>query len=355
MEISSGKIAMPLKTILYGPEGIGKSTFAAKWPKPLFVDVEHGSYQLDVDRVTPKSYAELMAIVAELTRDVKGYQTIVFDTADWMEKMLCEQICMADKRPSIESWEWGKGWLKVAELWKRTLDQIDALRKAQSVNILFTAHSCIRHVDPPDASGYDRYELKLYKNSNGILKEWADMILFANYEIFKVESKSGKDKATGGQRVMFAEHDPAFDAKNRFGLPARMKFDYAEIAKIVFRRGTVMQETPPAPVKPAAEPEPPKETPPQEPLEQHRYTREDCSPDLPPLVKAESPDKTKLIEQLQSLCASSGVTLHELKLEVARKGMYPVETKPSQYAADKLAKIIANWEIIKKNIINARG
>ena len=133
-----------------------------------------------------------------------------------------------------------------------------------------------------------------------------------------------------------------------------MKFDYAEIAKIVFRRGTMMQETPPAPVKPAAEPEPPKETPP-EPLEQHRYTREDCSPDLPPLVKAESPDKAKLIEQLQSLCASSAVTLHELKLAVARKGMYPVETKPSQYAADKLAKIIANWEVIKKNIINARG
>lgn len=89
--------------------------------------------------------------------------------------------------------------------------------------------------------------------------------------------------------------------------------------------------------------------------EQHRYTREDCSPETPLVKNQESPDKAKLIEQLQSLCASSGVTLHELKLEVARKGMYPVETKPSQYAADKLAKIIANWEVIKKNIINARG
>lgn len=353
MEISTGKIAMPLKAVLYGPEGIGKSTFASKFPKPLFIDVEHGSYQLDVDRVTPKSYAELMAVVSELVRDVKGYQTIVFDTADWMEKMLCEQICLADKRPSIESWEWGKGWLKVAELWKRTLDTIDNLRKSQSVNILFTAHSCIRHIDPPDASGYDRYELKLYKNSNGILKEWADMILFANYEVFKLETK-GKDKATGGQRVMFAEHDPAFDAKNRFGLPSRMKFDYGEISRIVFRRGEIPAPKPAEPETvsaPAPEPSPAETEP-----EKHRYTREDCSPETPPLVTwQDTPDRANLLRQLQSLCAASGVSLHELKEEVARKGMYPVETKPSLYATDKLAKIIANWSAIQNNIMKARG
>ena len=39
--ITGGKIAAAKKVVVYGPEGIGKSTFASRFPDPVFIDTEH--------------------------------------------------------------------------------------------------------------------------------------------------------------------------------------------------------------------------------------------------------------------------------------------------------------------------
>lgn len=39
-QVTSGVIPAPVKVVLYGPEGIGKSTFAAQFPDPVFLDTE---------------------------------------------------------------------------------------------------------------------------------------------------------------------------------------------------------------------------------------------------------------------------------------------------------------------------
>ena len=49
--VSSGVIHAPVKVVLYGPEGIGKSTFAAKFPSPVFIDTEGGTKKLNVNRL----------------------------------------------------------------------------------------------------------------------------------------------------------------------------------------------------------------------------------------------------------------------------------------------------------------
>ena len=231
MQIQKGKIAKPVHCVIYGTEGIGKTTIASKFPNPLFIDAEGGSYTLDVARVTPKSYQEVIAILAELKQNAQGYKTLVIDTADWLEKMLTEHICITNKMDSIETMAYGKGWVMVAELWKKLLDELNLLSEKQQMHILILAHSMIRHVDPPDAAGYDRYELKLSKQGSGIIKEWPDLLLFATYELFKVKTE-GKDKVTGGRRIMYANHQPTFDAKNRFGLPDQMDFDFSKIAHL---------------------------------------------------------------------------------------------------------------------------
>ena len=232
MQIQKGKIQKPVHAVIYGTEGIGKTTIASKFPRPLIIDAEGGSFNLEVDRVTPKSYLEVMAIVAELKQSAQGYQTLVFDTADWLEKMLTEHICITNKMASIETMSYGKGWVMASELWKKLLDEVNLLSEKQHMHILFLAHSMIRHVDPPDAPGYDRYELKLSKQGNGILKEWPDLLLFATYELFKVKQADGKEKVGGGRRIMFASHHPTFDAKNRFGFPDQMDFDFSKIAHL---------------------------------------------------------------------------------------------------------------------------
>ena len=50
LRINRGPVAKPQKVVVYGPEGIGKTTFAAQFPDPLFVDTEGGTETYDVAR-----------------------------------------------------------------------------------------------------------------------------------------------------------------------------------------------------------------------------------------------------------------------------------------------------------------
>ena len=52
MQIKTGKITRTQKCVIYGCEGVGKSTFASKFPKPLFADLEGGTAHLDVPRIS---------------------------------------------------------------------------------------------------------------------------------------------------------------------------------------------------------------------------------------------------------------------------------------------------------------
>ena len=86
--ITSGTIAAPVKTVLYGPEGIGKSTFAAQFPAPVFIDTEGGTKRLNVARLpAPTSWAMLLDEVAEVSRGNVPCGTLVIDTADWAERL----------------------------------------------------------------------------------------------------------------------------------------------------------------------------------------------------------------------------------------------------------------------------
>lgn len=60
MKITRGKRQEAQKIVLYGPEGIGKSTFAAQFPEPLFIDTEGSTANMDVMRFDlPTSFTML--------------------------------------------------------------------------------------------------------------------------------------------------------------------------------------------------------------------------------------------------------------------------------------------------------
>jgi hypothetical protein len=104
----------------------------------------------------------------------------------------------------------------------------------QGIHVVFVAHSTVKRTSPPDQTdGFDRYELKLTKQSAPLLREWCDLLLFCNYRTKLVEGSDGRLKATGGKdRLMHAEHSAAWDAKNRFGLPAEMPMDIGQLESI---------------------------------------------------------------------------------------------------------------------------
>lgn len=268
MNIVKGKIRSAVRMALYGPEGVGKSTFATWLPNPLFIDVEEGTKELDCDRVMVEDWREAEATMKELGRNAQGYQSVVIDTADWLERLIIEHLCRMKGVDSVEDLGggFGKGYVFVADNFARFIKLCDVL-VANGVNVCFLAHSKVQKVSPPDQiDGYDRYELKLGKHTAPLLKEWTELLLFATFRTQLLKGKDSKMKAQGGtERILYAERCAAWDAKNRFGLPPEMPMEFDQIAHLFVNTGTVRQPAP-APVKqePAPTVPPPDEK--QEPM-----------------------------------------------------------------------------------------
>lgn len=242
MKISKGIQARSVKACIYGPEGIGKSTFASKFPKPLFFDLDRGTARLDVDRVEGvHNWVDFINDIKEFIETPDNpYDTIVIDTADAAAR-LCEKYVIATRangKRSIEDIPYGKGYKMLAEEFAVFLTWLEAAINS-GFNVVILAHAIMKTVTKPDDMGaYDHWELKLPGNTSNkigpLVKEWADLLLFADYKtVLVTDETNNKKKARGGKRIMYTTHTPFADAKNRFGLPDQLPFDYAEIAKII--------------------------------------------------------------------------------------------------------------------------
>ena len=238
MKITKGKRARAQKVVIYGTEGIGKSSLASQFPEPLFIDTEGSTDNMDVARLDkPTSWIMLNNQIAFIKANPTVCKTLVIDTIDWAESLCVDNLCAMHGKKGIEDFGYGNGYVYAKEEMGRFLNKLQDLIEI-GINVVLTAHAQIRKFELPDEMGsYDKYELKLGKKTSSqtapLVKEWADLLLFCNYKTYLVsQEKSTKKKAQGNQRVMYTEHNPAWDAKNRHGLPSELPLDYASIAHI---------------------------------------------------------------------------------------------------------------------------
>lgn len=231
--VTRGKQRRAQRVCIYGVESVGKTTFAANAPKPIFLDVEGGTHHLDAARLEINSYDALQGAVTELAACGHEFGTAVIDSADWTEKLLIEHLLGETKKKSIEDFGYGKGWVQVAERFARLLTACDKMID-RGINVVFVAHSHVKRVEPPDQmAAYDRYELKLSKQCSPLLKEWADELWFAQFKTKLVESESGRMKGKGGkERVLYTTHSAAYDAKTRSGLPEELALEWGGVAHL---------------------------------------------------------------------------------------------------------------------------
>ena len=238
MKITKGKRARAQKVVIYGTEGIGKSSLASQFPEPLFIDTEGSTDNMDVVRLDkPTSWIMLNNQIAFIKVNPTVCKTLVIDTIDWAESLCVDNLCAMHGKKGIEDFGYGNGYVYAKEEMGRFLNKLQDLIEI-GINVVLTAHAQIRKFELPDEMGsYDKYELKLGKKTSSqtapLVKEWADLLLFCNYKTYLIsQEKSTKKKAQGNQRVMYTEHNPAWDAKNRHGLPSELPLDYASIAHI---------------------------------------------------------------------------------------------------------------------------
>lgn len=340
-EINSGIIKKPLKVVIYGTEGVGKTSLASQFPNPIFIDTEGGTKGFNVSRYPdPTSWEMLIGEVQDFLQNTRSFKTLVIDSIDWAEAKAIERVCATAKVNGIEDIGWSKGYTYVHEDMGRLLNLLTEVIN-RGINVVLVAHMVIRTITKPEETGsYDRYELKLKQAKNGnncqLVKEWADMVLFCNFKEFLIgDGKSSKKKATGGkERVMYTQHAATWDAKNRYSLPEQLPLDFSSIAHLFtgdFQQPEVMETKPQETVAPIQEAIPVQETNKIEPATQF--------PDLQgwkptPYTQEEIDLMNKLPKQLSDLMKSQSVHPSEIQNAVSLKGYFPKDTPIENYPMD---------------------
>lgn len=232
--ITSGKQERPLRVVIYGVEGVGKSTFASQAPSPIFLCSEDGTSQLDIARFpSPRSWAEVLEAIRVLTHEEHDFKTLVIDTLDWLEPLCWHHVCQLAGKQSIEEFGYGKGYLLALEQWRQLLGRLDVLVRTRRMHVVLLAHAAIRRVDDPQTGPFDRYRLKLHDKSAAVLREWVDAVLFARHDL-KVIERNGKTRGrSSGARVLHTTWTAAYDAKNRFDLPETLPLAWDELEAAV--------------------------------------------------------------------------------------------------------------------------
>jgi len=341
MEVICGKVDKAKKVVLYGPEGIGKSSLAAQFPQPIFIDTEGSTTEMDISRLAkPSSWEMLKQQIEWVKQQQHRFQTLVIDTIDWAEMLCIGSVCAQYGKKGIEDFGYGNGYVYTKEEFGRFLNLLSDVIDV-GIHVVLVAHAQIIKFEQPDEMGaYDRYQLKLGKKTSSqtapLVKEWADMVLFINYKTWSVatDEKGRRHKGQGGVRTVYATHHPAWDAKNRHSLPDEFPLDYAQIAHIFQSRATVEAELTSVAT--------PSET---EVAQQVGELKPASSAELDPTIPKSLRD---LMEQYQ-------VKECEIQEVVSQKGYYPEDTPITNYTREFIEGVLVGaWQKVYHTIEERR-
>jgi hypothetical protein len=227
----------PPRILIHGVHGVGKTTFAAGAPDPVFILTEDGLGTLEVPHFPlAKTLDEVMQALGALYSEQHAFKTLVVDSVDWLEPLVWAKVCQDQKLKSIEDAGYGKGYVAALDLWREYIEGLNALRDDKRMAIVQIAHTDIKRFDSPESEPYDRYVIKLHSKASALLQEHSDVVLFANYRISTVKSDVGFNKKVtralgSGERLLHTAERPAFLAKNRYALPETLEMSWAALAE----------------------------------------------------------------------------------------------------------------------------
>lgn len=228
--ITQQKTYRPPIVLVYGPGGIGKTTFAASWKGAVILPIEDGCQEIDAPSFPLQpDWQTLCESLDSLIEDQQGLKALVVDSLTAAQDKLFADICLEYQVKSIEKADggYGKGYVRACEKWRELLERFTILR-SKGVAIILIAHSAVTRCVDPRLPEFDRLTPRLYVNAKGagimpMTCEFCDAVFCVAPDIFVADE--GKRRAGGdGGRILYAQDRPAFLAKNRYGLQAEIPF-----------------------------------------------------------------------------------------------------------------------------------
>jgi hypothetical protein len=223
----------PPRTLIYGPPGMGKTTLASEWPRPVFLQTEDGTPgDLELDTFGAlTSYDDVMGALSSLYTEDHEYKTLVIDSLDKLEPLVWAKCCTDNAWPTIESPGYGKGYITLDGYWRDIIEGANALRHERHMAVVYIAHSAIATIDDPMTQSYSRFDIRLQKRAMAAFQDECDCIFFLNQDVSIKADDPKKPGAArvradgGGNRWLYTTPRPAFVAKNRYGIPDKIMFE----------------------------------------------------------------------------------------------------------------------------------
>lgn len=237
--VQRGRVSKPPRVLLYGVEGIGKSTFGAQAPKPIFIQTEDGLDEIDCDKFPlAATYDDVLTALGELRSQQHDYESVVIDSLDWLERLVWDKLCAANGVNSIEKVDGGysKGYTHALTYWREIIDQLNVLRNVRGMVVLLIAHSKVERFEDPESSPYDRYSPRLHKHAAALVSEWCDAVLFATRKMRTQSEDAGFNRKRtiahaigkdGGERILRCVGGPSCVAKNRYSITEELPLSWA--------------------------------------------------------------------------------------------------------------------------------
>lgn len=239
--VRSGRDSKPPRIMVYGQEGVGKSSLAAQAPQPIFIQTEDGLNEIDCHKFPlARSLDEVQTALQELASDPHDFQTVVIDSMDWLERLIWDALCQQYGVCSIEKVDGGyaRGYVHALTHWRRLVDRLSVLHEQRGMAVILLAHAKVEKFEDPESSPYDRYSPRLHKHASALITEWCDAVLFATRKIRTQSEETGFNRkrttahaigADGGERILRTIGGPSCVAKNRYSLAAELPLSWSAL------------------------------------------------------------------------------------------------------------------------------
>ncbi|MBU2788615.1 ATP-binding protein [Acidithiobacillus sp. VAN18-1] len=239
LNLQEGGQMEPVRMILYGKNGIGKTTFGAGMPQPFILAVEDGIGPMPVmyDRAHHKTYDQIVGTLMEVGGYFQSgrFRSLVVDSMDALQVKVFDKILSEHGKKHIGDFSYGKGYELFKQEWESFKDLMERFRVELGANVLLIAQCDSRTIADPINGDHNSNTMRLDKRASGVLRDWADLVGFAQLESNPIRNKDGEivRLQETGRRILRTSPSEAFDAKNRFNLPPTLPLAWVAVEQAI--------------------------------------------------------------------------------------------------------------------------